>query len=168
MIPLTKEARERHQPVEDHGALLGRGGAAGGAGGRRRGKRVSPKLNKGLQDRLANAHQAFKKKLATAADSEGEEMHEEEEEEDVYVPNGTSRLPVVARKYSEGEQQDRGGIMGGDEAASEIDKAGGLEPMHAGSLGQQQLDHHAREGRYHLCNAKAFQPEQSRGLIKNA
>ena len=118
--------------------------AAGGAGGRRRGKRVSPKLNKGLQDRLANAHQAFKKKLATAADSEGEEMHEEEEEEDVYVPNGTSRLPVVARKYSEGEQPDRGGIMGGDEAASEIDKAGGLEPMHAGSLGQQQLDHHVQ------------------------
>jgi len=96
--------------------------------GSRRRKRGSPKITKGLQDRISNA-QVYRKKLG--ADSEGEEMLEDEED-DVYIPNGVSSSRISGgRKYSNPECEGEDREMDSDTAGAEGGKV--FEPMHAGS-----------------------------------
>ena len=105
--------------------------------GSRRRKRGSPKITKGLQDRISNA-QVYRKKLG--ADSEGEEMLEDEED-DVYIPNGVSSSRISGgRKYSNPECEGEDREMDSDTGAAPGAEGGkaSLEPMHAGSPTNQQ------------------------------
>lgn len=99
-------------------------------GGGRRRKRGNPKMSKGLQERL-NSAQGFRKKM-NGADSEGEEMVEDEED-DVYVPNGSpAKRTASARKYSNSDCQGEDIELDSDTALYE-GGGGKDEPTHAGS-----------------------------------
>ncbi len=109
-------------------------------GGGRRRKRGSPKMSKGLQERLSGVSPGYRKKIG-GEDSEGEELMEDEED-DMYVPNGNpSKRTAIGRKYSNPDSQDEDREQDSDSALY----AGGKdEPMHAGSS-QERRNNNTKE-----------------------
>jgi len=92
--------------------------------------RASPKMSKGLQERLSAGSAGITPKKE---DSEGEEMVEDEEE-DSYVPHGGStakRNSDGGRKYSNSDCQGEDRELDSDTALYQGGRT--TEPMHAGS-----------------------------------
>ena len=77
------------------------------------GEGVNNELSKNLQDRLARVNQNLNKAHREGGDSEGEE-YMEDEEDDMYVPNGNPAKKAALRdlrKYSEKEQRATDGEL---------------------------------------------------------
>jgi len=81
------------------------------------GEGVNNELSKNLQDRLARVNQNLNKAHREGGDSEGEE-YMEDEEDDMYVPNGNPAKKAALRdlrKYSEKEQRATDGELDGED-----------------------------------------------------
>jgi len=74
-------------------------------------KRPAQKLSKNLQDRLAKVNQNLNKANGDCDDSEGEE-YMEDDEDDLYVPNGnqSKRASIISRKYSDNDKDQANGL----------------------------------------------------------
>jgi len=81
------------------------------------GEGVNNELSKNLQDRLARVNQNLNKAHREGGDSEGEE-YMEDEEDDMYVPNGNPAKKAALRdlrKYSEKDQRATDGELDGED-----------------------------------------------------